>query len=363
MWDDGSLSPGHSPRELAKELAKRIDLEECSPRAMKAELAKLYARGSLDEEAYNKRLKVWEMATSGQGLKSTRGFARAVRGGSVAFVHSFREGGLGRRMCHELGQCQCYRWCWPPTCCRRLKELEDELLEDADIADEESRASGRSSARSSIHSKLPDDSEESEEEESSEEESSSGSDSFDEVEEEKRQRHLGKDAASADLRTDIKIKTDGDHHHKKGYHPGGIPPNIHHLHPGGAAPKVKAKASPSAKQGETSADEAPSRPKAQMAKTDAELRDEDAENDDGGQDGWVYHDKEEEDEAREEEQYQKKKAERKEQKHADRKKKEEEEESEERAEKDQHHKKEEGKEHHHHHHDKEGGESHHHHDR
>lgn len=70
-WDDGTLSPAGSPRRLACEIQKRIREGQLSPRSMKAELAKLVAKGEIDQGAYGRRLEVLELALSDEDLEAT----------------------------------------------------------------------------------------------------------------------------------------------------------------------------------------------------------------------------------------------------------------------------------------------------
>jgi len=78
-WDEGTLSPAGSPRRLARELQKRIRDGALSPRSMKAELAKLYARGELDQEAYDRRNEVLELALSDENLQEQKNFVNRLR--------------------------------------------------------------------------------------------------------------------------------------------------------------------------------------------------------------------------------------------------------------------------------------------
>lgn len=176
-WDDGTLSPGDSPRGLAVELQKRFASGECSPRSLKAELAKLHGRGELNDEAYQKRFDAWTMATTGEGLENAHesAFHKIIRLSCAlgkAFIGSFKRGGRGYRMCNDLQNCQCWLWCLCPCLMNFLRrhgkvpliDSEDDSPDEHHEAHHVKKGSTRSSGR------MPSDTEEDSEEEESESE-------------------------------------------------------------------------------------------------------------------------------------------------------------------------------------------------
>jgi hypothetical protein len=197
MWDDGKLSPGNSPRRLAKELHKRIEKGEVTPQALKAELAKLFARGELGDEAYKRRLDVWDLATDESFDQGPSGFLSSVsfstlsrsvsREGMASLKSDIRSGRykqLWKDRCRRWSTCSCcpfYEWCRILAicpCCKCLKRLDPNNRKSAGAVEQaiSGQKLGRSSSVSfSSDEKYSRDGEFSDEDESGESESGEGS--------------------------------------------------------------------------------------------------------------------------------------------------------------------------------------------